>query len=439
METLTPWLFLAASLLGALLTCNAYRPVYYPSQVAVLSFFAGWLIGELPFHTIVWQAIATVFFTGAGALESWPGILGLAVTALSWLGLCGLHARSLRAETAVDEALERGLSPAYRRAIVPEAWPSVGPAADWKRLAVALPTVPPEVDKLNDIPYAIADGVTLKLDVYTHRARPRNRPMLLQIHGGAWVVGSKNEQGRPLMTHMAAQGWVCVSADYRLSPRATFPDHLVDLKRALCWMREHAAEYGGDPNFIVVTGGSAGGHLCSLMALTANDPEYQPGFESADTSVQGCVPFYGVYDFTNSDELREHLGLVRFVSKKVLKLEIAERRDAFERASPFHCRPEAPPPFFVVHGSRDSLVSVRTARSFVEALRKISRNPVVYAEIPGAQHAFEIFWSVRTAHVVRGVESFLDWVYSRHLTARSARGQMAEKSQTVESQTASAV
>lgn len=422
-----PWLFLAASVIGALLTCNAYRPIYYPPQLAVLSFFAGWLIGELPFHTIVWQAIAIVVFTGMGALEQWPGMLGLALTALSWLGLCGLHSRSLRAEGAVEDALERGLSAAYRKAIVPEAWPSTPTGLDWKRLAIALPTLPPEVDRVKDITYATAEGMRIKLDVYTHRARPRNRPMLLQIHGGAWVVGSKNEQGIPLMTHMASRGWVCVSADYRLSPRATFPDHLIDLKRALVWMREHAHEYGGDPNFIVVTGGSAGGHLCSLMALTANDPLYQPGFESADTSVQGCVPFYGVYDFTNTDELREHLGLVKFVSKRVLKLKIADERDAFMRASPFHCvRPEIPPPFFVVHGSRDSLVSVRTARSFVEALRKVSRNPVVYAEIPGAQHAFEIFWSVRTAHVVGGVERFLDWVYSRHLAARCARAVIEE-------------
>ena len=59
--------------------------------------------------------------------------------------------------------------------------------------------------------------------------------MLLQIHGGAWILGSKNEQGIPLMVELASHGWVCVSADYRLSPRATFPDHLVDLKRAIAW------------------------------------------------------------------------------------------------------------------------------------------------------------------------------------------------------------
>jgi len=421
MDTLVPWLFLAASLLGALLTCNAYRPVYYPPRLAMLSFFSGWLTSELPFHAIGWQLAATMVWVYFGALESPPGFLGLAVTAVSWIGLCGLNSRSLRAEAVMEEALQKGLSMNYRRAIMPEAWPSSGPEMDWKQLALPLPVHHPDVDTVKNIPFFNTGAERLCLDVYRHRARPRKRPILLQIHGGAWVIGSKNEQALPLMTHMAAHGWVCFSADYRLSPRATFPDHIVDLKRALVWVREHAAEFGGDPNFVVVTGGSAGGHLAALMALTANDPEYQPGFESEDTSVQGCVPFYGVYDFTNSENLRENHGLISLLELRVLKAKLEHERPLFEKASPFHrVRAEAPP-FLVVHGSRDSLVPVRTARSFVAALRKVSRNPVVYAEIPGAQHAFEIFPSVRTTYTVYGTERFLGWVYSRYLAAKSAR------------------
>ena len=117
-----------------------------------------------------------------------------------------------------------------------------------------------------------------------------------------WVIGSKNEQGIPLLNHLAHNGWVGFNVNYQLSPRVKAPDHLIDCKRALAWIREHADEYGVDPDFIVVTGGSAGGHLCALMALTANDPEYQPGFDDADTSlVQAAVPFYGVYDMLDRD------------------------------------------------------------------------------------------------------------------------------------------
>jgi acetyl esterase/lipase len=244
--------------------------------------------------------------------------------------------------------------------------------------------------------------------------------VLLQIHGGGWVLGSKNEQGIPLMLQLAARGWVCVSADYRLSPRATFPDPLVDVKRAIAWLREHAVAYGGDPDFVVITGGSAGGHLAALAALTANDPEYQPGFDQVDTRVRGCVAFYGVYDFTDRFGHYPNPGLARLLARHVMKERHDAAREAYERASPMSRVHPGAPPFFVVHGDRDTLVPVAEARRFVELLRAAGPAPVVYAEIPGAQHAFEIFPSLRTTFVVHGVERFLAWLYGRYLVERGA-------------------
>ena len=141
-----------------------------------------------------------------------------------------------------------------------------------------------------------------QLDVWKRSDLPRRRPSapeLFQVHGGAWTMGRKEGQGEPLMAHLAERGWVCVTANYRLSPRATWPDQIVDVKRALVWTKANIAGHGGDPSFVVITGGSAGGHLCSLAALTPNLAEFQPGFEDADTSVVVAVPFYGVYDFTD--------------------------------------------------------------------------------------------------------------------------------------------
>ena len=92
------------------------------------------------------------------------------------------------------------------------------------------------------------------------------------------------------MQHLAAKGWVCVAINYRLAPRDPFPAQIVDVKKAIAWIRENIAAYGGDPDYIAITGGSAGGHLTALAALTPNDPEWQPGFEDVDTSVQAGDP-----------------------------------------------------------------------------------------------------------------------------------------------------
>jgi acetyl esterase/lipase len=414
---LVPGLFLAASLVGAWFTYNALRPMSGASRRSVLSFFAGWLTTELAVHHLAWQAGMTALFVWAGALHAWPGVLGLAVTLGSWVGLGRCFSIAWHAEAVVEDALREGLGEHYREAILPEVAERFAPGVDWRQLVVPFPVRHPEVERIRDVVYARAAGRPLRLDVYRRRDRPMGCPTLLQIHGGAWILGSKNEQGIPLMVHLASRGWVCVSADYRLSPRATFPDHLVDLKRAVEWIRRVGPDYGADPDFLVVTGGSAGGHLASLLALTAGVPEYQPGFEHVDTSVAGCVSFYGVYDFTDRNHVWRHDGLLRLLERRVMKVPFATAPDRYERASPIaRIGPDAPP-FFVIHGRSDTLVPVAEARHFCEVFRRVARSPIVYAEIPGAQHAFEIFPSVRSTLVIHGVERFLAWLVSRHRTA----------------------
>lgn len=420
------WLFLFVSLIGGWLTYNTYHPIYAPSRRAAVSFFAGWLTAELALHHIAWQAVATLLFAWAGALQAWPGRLGLLITGISWVGLLRCYGRARGADAVIECALREGLGADYREKILPEVGAKLAPSVDWKQIAMPFPMRHPEVERIRDIRYSRVGGLNLKLDVYRHRSQPSDCPILLQIHGGGWVIGTKNEQGIPLMLHLAARGWVCVTVDYRLSPHATFPDHLIDLKRALQWIREHAHEYGGNPDFVVATGGSAGGHLCSLVALTANDPEYQPGFENVDTTVQGCVPFYGVYDFTNRDRFWHHDALAELLEQRIMKAAVHEAPEAYEKASPVSRVHADAPPFLVIHGDLDTLAPVEEARRFCEALRRVSQAPVLYAEIPGAQHAFELFPSLRTAFVIHGVERFLAYVYSQHLGAKAGEPRGAE-------------
>jgi acetyl esterase/lipase len=102
----------------------------------------------------------------------------------------------------------------------------------------------------------------------------------------------------------------------------------------------------------------------------------------------------------------------------VMKKSLAEEPDAFRKASPMHRIHAEAPPFFVIHGSHDSLAPVEAARHFAKLLRETSKAPVAYAEIPGAQHAFEVFHSKRTTHVTRAVGRFLGYLHSQYLRER---------------------
>jgi acetyl esterase/lipase len=401
-----PYAFLIVTLIGAAAVALAYRPVRR-EPFTIVSFVSGWVAGELALQNILWQMIATAVFISLGALRGWAGWLGLAVAVADWVGLLGLGIAGRRASAVTAAALDEVRSDAFPVPTEPTA-PTWG---RWWRVTRAVPFKSRAVQTTCNIDYW-GDGIRRhRLDVYHSRLAPPERaPVMVYVHGGAWIIGDKREQGKPMMYELVARGWVCVAINYRLSPKATWPDHIVDAKRALAWVKEHIAEYGGDPSFVAVSGGSAGGHLCALLALSQGDPAFQPGFEEADTAVQACVPFYGVMDMTGSPEGsgRYGRGLLEMLERTVMKTKEAEHPELFRDASPtFRVRPDAPP-FFVLHGVNDTLVPVETARTFVERLRSVSGEPVAYAELPLAQHAFDILASLRCQATTSAVGDFLE-------------------------------
>jgi len=257
------------------------------------------------------------------------------------------------------------------------------------------------------------------LDIWRHpgmKAGDR-APVLLQIPGGAWTVNGKRPQAYPLMGRMTELGWICVSIDYSKSPGKAWPAHIIDVKRALAWVRANIADYGGDPDFIAVTGGSAGGHLASLAALTANDERLQPGFEEADTTVQAAAPYYGVYDLT--DTAKMHDMMLPFLEHFVMQARYADRPELFESASPISRVHRTAPPFFVLHGENDSVIPSVQARAFCEALRNAGAPTVCYAELPNAHHAFDMFATIRSRLAADAVADFFGLVYGRYLRSPS--------------------
>jgi acetyl esterase/lipase len=405
--------FAKRQLVNVALAANAVRPA--PSTpAAVPAFFAGWLTSELPQHMLALTALDTAQHVARRGLRS----RGTGLALLAAGTYAALIARGHRAKGEVESALQAALGADYQQTLERVPTPAEL-ATPWRSLVNPFDMAHVDVVAKRRLPYA-PGGRRFELDVFHHRDMPAGAPVLLQVHGGGWIIGEKEQQGIPLMMRMAARGWVCVAINYPLSPKAKWPDHLVAVKRAIAWIREHGADYGADPSFIAITGGSAGGHLCSMAALTPDDKTLQPGFEEVDTAVQACVPHYGVYDFTAEDGTAASKVKVESLLKRYVMAPDARYPEDYRAASPLSRVSQNAPPFFVLHGSNDSLVPVREARAFVKELREVSDEPVVYAEISGAQHAFDIFTSVRSAHVVRGVERFLDWTYSRAVLSREA-------------------
>jgi acetyl esterase/lipase len=408
--------FLLSGAVALANNANAVRPAAKSGPVAIPSFAFGVVPSELPLQTGLFQLATGGLLTRRGGLRGWRGALGVAAYAASTAGLVYAHRKAGEAGRVLEQALIDELGADYRKRITEPFAPR--PEVPLTRQQLLRPDMRSRKRYLSARNLSYGDaGRRNHLDIWKRADLPLDgkAPVLVQVHGGAWTVAMKEGQGEPLMAHLAERGWICVTANYRLSPRATWPDHIVDVKKVLAWTKANIAEHGGDPDFVVITGGSAGGHLASLAALTPHVKEFQPGFEDVDTSVAAAVPFYGVYDFVNRHGTSS-AQMEPFVSKYVFKTRMRDDRARWEQASTIsHVGPHAPP-FFVLHGTNDSIVPVGQARTFVDELRKESVEPVVYAEIPGAQHAFEVMPSVRAHASVHAVERFLAVVRSE-LTA----------------------
>jgi acetyl esterase/lipase len=402
-----PLLRASAELLNA---ANGVRPLGREGYITLPVFAFGWPTTEMSMLYLTGSVLDAVRRGIRGDFRGSRGRIALVLTAIAWALLWLIQRRNVASKPHFDEPLREALGDDYEK-IAAQSQP-----ARRQRMIGVWPNDLVRrryVEKADTVQYGPHPRVNFA-DIWRRRDLPRDgkAPVLLQVPGGAWAIGMRRPQAYPLLSHLADRGWVCVSIDYRVSPRHTWPDHIVDVKRALAWIRENIADYGGDPEFVAISGGSAGGHLCSLAALTADDPQWQPGFEDADTSVVAAVPIYGRYDwFTSKGSGRKEF--IAFLQKFVVKKSFAEHRQVYEDASSIRrLRPDAPP-FFILHGQDDSIIPVAEAREFTEALRGVSTSTVAYAEIPHAQHAFDFYYGSPRAHyTAQAVETFLSWVHA---------------------------
>ena len=247
------------------------------------------------------------------------------------------------------------------------------------------PQIPSGVQWHSDIEYRKGNAKwKLDLAAPVDRSGPP-RPGIVFVHGGGWRGGDKGGGlWRSLPIEYAQKGYVCITVNYRLTDEAPFPACLEDVKCAVRWFRAHAKEYHLDPERIGAYGNSAGAHLVSMLGLVDRDEglEGNGPYRSQSSLVQAVCSSAVPADFSDWH--------VPIKGQRALEPLLAGPEDSLteraRRASPIHYVSSKAPPFLVLHGTSDTVVNIRQADRFVQALHQANARDISYVRVEGAGH-----------------------------------------------------
>lgn len=415
------FLLIISSLFWSACAWNLFWPSHQKAVISIASFVLGIITGELALYLIPWQVLLAGLMINAGAITgTWTTLALLAwfiagIAQLIYLVNSSLSGQALR--QVLDSHQMPHLSPSEADQQRQRFWPRVR-----KPFAIRLN----EVRCVNDVIYGETDGETLTLDIYQNQTQQNDQssaPVLLYIHGGGLLEygGTKKGQGLPLLNEFAQRGWVCVSIDYRLSPTHKWPAHLIDCKTALQWIKKNISNYGGDPDFVITAGDSAGGQLSAMMALTANEPQFQPQCPDLDSRIQGALCFYGVMDFCNLFGQAHNDELAEYSATQIIDASLDDpgQSAVFESASAIasinkQTDSSSIPDCAIIHGDCDSLIAIEESTLFAEKLQQVSENKVIYSRILGAQHAYNMFRSIRSELVLNELVRLACYFEKKH-------------------------
>lgn len=355
-----------------------------------VSWLGGLVPAEMPFLPLAWLTLSTAVAATAGDLRGAGRWLAVGLMAAAGAATVLITARSAQTRPLLERAFDAELGAgAPGRLAWDEARGQLRQRLRWWRILLApLPlTVPPALRRATDVSYG-PDGRWHRLDVYRHRRRPLTGPVLVHLHGGGFTGGRKSFEARPLLHRLARHGWLCVSVDYRRLPLTSFAGMADDVQRALTWTRRHAAQVGADPDLVFLAGSSAGAHLAMTVALANAGPGAEPDDAGPVAGVIGLYGYYGAAAIGS--------GVPPVAVGGAAALRPVGSGRSF--------------PALIAHGENDTFVSPANARAAVDRLRRATAGPVVYVELPGAQHSFDLFHSVRFEILVNGIETFAHWV-----------------------------
>jgi acetyl esterase/lipase len=272
--------------------------------------------------------------------------------------------------------------------------------------------------KFLDVPYASL-SLAQKLDIYLPDEGQGPFPVIVSIHGGAFMGGDKAEMQVLPMLEGLKRGYAVVAVNYRLSWEATFPACVHDVKAAVRWIRAHAQRYHLDPDRIAAWGASAGGYLAAMLGTSAGVPELEDlslGNPDQPSHVQAVVTWFGPTNFLKMDEYLTERGLppepgmehngANSPESLLLGQQLTKIPDRVKAANPETYITSTAPPFFLQHGTMDPIVPVQVSINFAAKLERVlGRDWVQLGLLEGAEHADPQF---ETPENVKKVLDFLD-------------------------------
>jgi acetyl esterase/lipase len=254
------------------------------------------------------------------------------------------------------------------------------------------PTFREAIEIHADVPYAGTNNPRQTLDLFLPKERDSDEPLplIIWIHGGGWRNGSKNGGIGKVGPLVASGRYIGASVGYRLTGEAIWPTQIHDCKAAVRWLRTNAEEYGIDPQQIGVWGSSAGGHLVAMLGVSGDAVALEGevgGPSDVSSQVQCVVDYYGPTEFLSMNDFESKINHDAADSPESLLVggAIHEKQDIVRSASPLSYVSENDPPFLVVHGTADPLVSIDQSDQLVATLEN-SGCDVTYIKIENGGH-----------------------------------------------------
>ena len=271
--------------------------------------------------------------------------------------------------------------------------------------------------KFLDVSYAHLSPAQ-KLDIYLPEEGAGPFPVIVSIHGGAFMECDKGDMQVMPMLEGLKRGYAVVAMNYRMSGEAQFPALVHDGKAAVRWMRANAQRYGFDADRIAVWGGSAGAWLANMLGVSAGVPELEDltlGNPEQPSDVQAVVAWFSPTDFLKMDEQLTASGLTPMPGmehsaadspeSRLLGAQITKIRERVKAANPETYVTSSAPPFFLQHGTLDAIVPVQGSIGLAAKLEKVLGKGKVKLELlEGAGHGDPRF------ETPENVKKVLDWL-----------------------------